>query len=82
MFIEQLEAEIRVALNNLNSIDFIPIFKKAKSFNEVIKMLEEEYGDYVLNVISTDEFADYINDRYKGKIKIYEVSSYIFELKL
>ena len=65
---------------NLDNFDFLPFFKSNTNFEEVIDMLENSYGE-IFDVIARSEFVDYINKRYSPIIKIFEVFTYIFEIK-
>lgn len=77
MKIKEYEEEIKKAFIRMDSINFIPIFEKSNSFYEAKDLVETIYGDDIFNVITSDEFMDYINSRYKNEIVISEVINYV-----
>lgn len=73
------DKEFEKAMKKLDTIEFYPYFKANDDFEDVINILESEFGD-ILNIITRSEFVEYINKRYKDKINIYEVSCYRYKI--
>lgn len=67
-------------IEKLNSIDLLPFFTSNIDFDDVIYHIESEHGD-VLDGISNSEFMEYVNERYKGVIEVYQKLYYEFKVK-
>lgn len=80
MYNSGFEREFEKAMKKLDTIEFYPYFQVNNDLEDVINILESEFGD-IFDIISRSEFVDYINKRYIDKIKIYEVSHYKYDVK-
>lgn len=80
MYNSGFEREFEKDMKKLDTIEFYPYFQVNNDLEDVINILESEFGD-IFDIISRSEFVDYINKRYRDKIKIYEVSHYKYTIK-
>lgn len=81
---EQVKKVINNVTDYLNTIDLIPYLEKfkGKTVKDMMDKLEEEYpytdeySEILFDVISEEDFADYLNNRYGLNIRETTVTYY------
>lgn len=83
--------EYKIALKEtkkiFDSIDFVYYIENSRTLDDLRNTLEEQFNftpttdnpymqGFLLNVVSDSELMDYIEERYKGKYKFQEYTTY------
>ena len=91
---DEYEKTMKVQYDALDKIDFEPYFEKfkGKEVYDLMDAVEDDYLDspitknnvldgWIFNYLSRVEFIEYLEERYKGKFKAFEVTHYLFDYK-